>query len=94
MRILGLPILEIFKKKYSDCRGQIDAWRAEVENEKWKDTMDVKRRYPSASFLGNGRIIFNIKGNSYRLVVQVRFIGEIVLIEWIGPHSEYDKKKF
>lgn len=94
MRILGLPQLEAFKKKHADIRGPLDAWRKEVERETWHSTQDIKKRYPSADFLAENRVIFNIKGNSYRLVVKVRYQGGIVLIEWIGTHAEYDKKKF
>ena len=50
--------------------------------------------YPSASFLAENRVIFNIKGNTYRLVVKVRYQNEIVLIEWVGTHAEYDKQDF
>ncbi len=54
----------------------------------------IRDRYASASFLGGNRVIFNIKGNSYRLVVKVRFQNGIVMIEWGGTHAEYDKKNF
>jgi len=54
----------------------------------------IKNNYRTASFLENNRVIFNIKGNEYRLVVKVRYENEIVYIEWIGTHQEYDKKNF
>ncbi len=94
MRILGLPQLEVFKKKHADIRGSLGAWRKEVEQEIWHTTQDIKKRYPSADFLAENRVIFNIKGNSYRLVVKVRYQGGMVLVEWVGTHAEYDKKKF
>lgn len=94
MRILNLPRLEEYKQDHADARGQLDAWRDEVEREAWQTPQDIKRRYKSADFLADNRVIFNIKGNSYRLVVQVRYRGGIVVIEWVGTHAEYSKKKF
>ncbi|HMN13437.1 MAG TPA: type II toxin-antitoxin system HigB family toxin [Bellilinea sp.] len=94
MRLVGLPLIEEFKKKHADVRGALDAWRIEVERVTWLTTQDVKTRYPSADFLSENRVIFNIKGNSYRLVVQVRYQNGLVLVEWVGTHAEYDKKKF
>lgn len=94
MRILNLPLLETFKQDHADVRGQLDAWRDEVERNTWLTTQDIKQRYKSADFLPDNRVIFNIKGNSYRLVVQVRYRNEIVLIEWVGTHAEYSKKNF
>ncbi|MGW9064982.1 type II toxin-antitoxin system HigB family toxin [Achromobacter animicus] len=94
MQLINIPILESLKATYADARGALDAWRAEVEQAAWSSPQDIKDRYASASFLGGNRIIFNIKGNSYRLVVKVRFQNGIVMIEWGGTHAEYDKKDF
>ena len=94
MRILNLLLLEAFKQAHADVRGQLEAWRDEVEREAWQTPQDIKRRYKSADFLADNRVIFNIKGNSYRLVVQVRYRGGIVVIEWVGTHAEYSKRKF
>lgn len=94
MRIVGLPLLLQFKQSHADARGPLDAWRDEVERSVWQTSQDIKQRFSSADFLADNRVIFNIKGNRYRLVVQVRYQGGLVLIEWIGTHAEYDKKKF
>lgn len=94
MRILGLPLIEEFKKNHADVRGQLDAWRDAVERETWQTPQDIKRRYKYADFLAENRVIFNIKGSSYRLVVQVRYRVGIVVIEWVGTHAEYSKKRF
>lgn len=80
MRLIGLPMLE--------------AWRAEVEAAQWQVPQDIKNRYGSADFLADNRVIFNIKGKRYRLVVKVRHQNGIVMIEWVGTHAEYSKKKF
>ena len=94
MQLLGLIKLDVFKKTHADARGALDAWQAEVQVAQWTGPQDVKSRYPSASFLADNRVIFNIKGNTYRLVVKARYQNEIMLIEWIGTHAEYDKLKF
>ena len=94
MRILGLPILEAFKKAHASSRGPLNAWQMDVEREHWKTPQDIKRRYRSADFLADNRVIFDIKGNSYRLVVKVRYQNGLVVVEWVGTHAEYDKKKF
>lgn len=94
MQLVGLIKLDAFKQLHADLRGPLDAWQIEVENANWVSPQDIKNRYPNVSFLADDRVIFNIKGNSYRLVVKTRYQNGIVLIEWIGIHAEYDKKKF
>ena len=94
MRIVGLPILEAFQVRHASVRGALDAWRSEVERAEWKSPQDIKQRFRSADFLAGNRVIFNVKGNAYRLVVLVRYQSGLVVIEWVGTHADYDKKKF
>lgn len=94
MQLIGLLMIDAFKRKHADSRGPLDAWRLEVEKANWSGPQDVKNRYPNASFLAENRVIFNIKGNSLRLVVKVRYQNGIVVIEWVGTHAEYDKQNF
>lgn len=94
MNIVGLPLLEEGKTKFPDARGPLDAWRSEVSAATWRTPQDIKDRYRSADFLADNRVIFNIKGNSYRLVVKVRYQNGLVFVEWVGTHAEYNKKKF
>lgn len=94
MKVVGREILEEFKKKHADARGQIDAWLAEAEEAAWESPNDIKARYSSVSFVGDNRVIFNIKGNNYRLDIKVSFKPPIVLIKRIGTHAEYDKWDF
>lgn len=94
MQLVGLPKLDDFKRQHADARGPLDAWRAEVERAQWAGPQDVKNRYPSASILAENRVIFNIKGNTYRLVIKAKYQNGLVLIEWVGTHAEYDKKVF
>lgn len=69
----------------------LDAWFAEVRRATWTSTVDVKRLYASASIISADRIVFNIKGNDYRLVVSVDFEKGIVWIKWLGTHRDYDR---
>jgi mRNA interferase HigB len=69
----------------------LDAWFNEVRKAHWSATADVKRSYATASIVSADRIVFNIKGNDYRLVVAVDFEKAIVWIKWIGTHRDYDK---
>lgn len=94
MQLIGRPLLEEFKRSHADVRGQLDAWVTAVMHAKWVTPQDIKSWDARASFLAGNRVIFNVKGNSYRLVVKVRFQSGIVQIEWVGTHAEYDKKKF
>lgn len=94
MQLVGLFKLDAFKRTHADSRGQLNAWQSEVEAANWSGPQEIKDRYQSASFLADNRVIFNIKGNTYRLVVKARYQNGIVLIEWIGTHAEYDKQDF
>ena len=72
-------------------KAALDAWFDEVKKARWSGTADIKRSYATASIVSADRVVFNIKGNDYRLVVAVDFEKNIVWIEWIGTHRDYDK---
>ena len=91
MKIIGRKKLFEFKKKHSDACSQIDSWEAETKDAEWQTTKDIKRRYAHASFMANNHVVFNIKGNRYRLLVQVNYTNKVVLIKKIGTHEEYSK---
>lgn len=94
MKIIGRKILQDFKEKHADARSQIDAWEAEVNMANWNNFSDIKKRYASASLLPDlpdHHIVFNLKGNRYRLLVQVSFKNQIVLIKKVGTHDEYSR---
>ena len=69
----------------------LDAWFHEVRRAAWRDPADVKRSYGVASIVSSERVVFNIKGNDYRLVTAIDYRREIVYIKWIGAHRDYDK---
>nr|WP_301288426.1 type II toxin-antitoxin system HigB family toxin [Natronospira proteinivora] len=80
-----------FWEKHPDAAEPLKAWHSEVEHAAWKTPQDIKNRYGSASFVGNNRVVFNIGGNKYRLVVRVRYDLGIVFVRFIGTHAEYDR---
>jgi mRNA interferase HigB len=97
MRIIARRTLKKFVDGRSGHRDQralktaVDIWYDEVKKSDWSSTADVKRHYATASIITSERIVFNIKGNSYRLVVAVDFEKAIVFIKWIGTHTDYDR---
>jgi len=72
-------------------KATLDAWFAEVRRARWTSTADIKRLYASASVVTADRVVFNVKGNDYRLVVTVDFEKSIAWIKWIGTHRDYDR---
>ena len=94
MQLLNLIKFDDYKREHADVRGALDAWQLEVERSHWSGPQDVKNRYPSASILIGNKVIFNIKGNKYRVVVKAKYEKGIVLIEWVGTHAEYSKQSF
>lgn len=97
MRIIARRTLRQFMAKRAGHKDQpalkaaLDAWFAEVCKADWISTADVKRLYATSSIVSADRIVFNIKGNDYRLVVAVDFEKAIVWIKWIGTHRDYDR---
>ena len=91
MRIIAVKTLKLFWKRHNDTEQPLKAWYAEVKAANWRSPAEIKRFYRSASILGNNRVVFNIKGNSYRLVTAVNYNFKIVYIRFIGTHKEYDK---
>ena len=93
MRVIAKRTLRLFWTKHKDCEEQLKAWYKEAEEAFWNGPREIKRDYPSASFLSNNRVVFNIKGNHYRLVVRINYDCGIVWIRFVGTHKEYDKIK-
>ena len=91
MRIIAKKTLRDFWKKHSDSEQPLKAWYSETQKSKWKKPNDIKILYPSASILLDNRIVFNIKGNTYRLIIKINYEYQLVWIRFIGTHKEYDK---
>jgi mRNA interferase HigB len=77
-------------KDFKALKSSLEAWFHEVQEAEWKSPVDVKRSYGNASLVGEDRVVFNIKGNEYRLVVAIDYVRRIVFIKWIGTHKQYD----
>lgn len=90
MRVVGRDQLVACWERHTDAHKALLAWLHEAQSAVWRVPADIKRRYPSASFLPGNRVVFNIKGNRYRLVVVVVYQGETVIIRFAGTHGEYD----
>lgn len=94
MNVVSRKIINDFIKKHADSKSSLESWHSEALKANWKTSMDIKNRYVSASFLSKNYVIFNIKGNSYRLVTQIAYNIGIINIKWMGTHEEYNKKTF
>ena len=90
MRIIAKKTLREFWEQHPDAEAPLLAWYREVEQEKWDTPAKVKEKYSSASFVGGNRVVFNIRGNHYRLVVMINYPAHIVYVRFIGTHAEYD----
>lgn len=94
MKIVGRDILSGFIGAHSRqkaVKNAAEAWLLEAEKARWRKPPDIKDRYATASILKAGRVVFNIKGHDYRLVVQVNYAAGLVQIRWAGTHAEYNK---
>lgn len=91
MRIIARSTLRSFWAKHPNAEQPLKAWFDEASRTTWKSPSDIKSTYRNASIIANNRVVFNIKGNDYRLIVHVRYDINIVFIRFIGTHKEYDK---
>ena len=91
MRVVGRESLELFCQAHPDARTQADAWLCEVEEANWQTPHELKARFPNASLLGNNRVVFNLRGNRYRLLATISYKNQVLLIERVGTHEEYDQ---
>ena len=90
MRVIAKKILREFWEKHADCEQQLRAWYQEAEGSSWKTPNEIKGEYPNASFLAGNRVVFNIKGNNYRLIVRINYDYGQVWVRFIGTHAQYD----
>lgn len=90
MRIIALSTLRAFWKSHPDAETPLRAWYALASRATWKTPADIKAAYGNASFTANNRVVFNIKGNDYRMVAAVRYDKALMYVRFIGTHGEYD----
>ena len=91
MRVIAVSTLRQFWEKHPGAEQSIKSWVDEAVQAKWTQPADIKAQYRSASILKNRRVVFNIKGNDYRLIVAVAYRLSIVYVKFIGTHAEYDR---
>ncbi len=90
MRVIALKALREFWEQHADAEQALRAWYHDVKKATWKTPTDIKAIYRNASFVANNRVVFNIKGNQYRLVVVIQYQHKVVYIRFVGTHEEYD----
>jgi len=91
VRIISRKALRTFWDDHPDARQALQTWYADVKQAVWKSPADIKRVYRNASVVANNRVIFNIRGNQYRLIVAVQYQFQIVFIRFVGTHQDYDR---
>lgn len=91
MRIIAKKILREFWEKHNDAEEQLKTWHKEASKTHWKTPNDIKNEYAKSSILKNNRVVFNICGGSYRLIVKINYKRGWVFIRFIGTHADYDK---
>lgn len=91
MRVIALKTLREFWEQHADAEQALRAWHHDVKKATWRTPTDIKAIYRNASFIANNRVVFNIKGNQYRIVVAIQYQHRAVYIRFVGTHEEYDK---
>jgi len=91
MRVIKVKTLGLFWAKHPDAEGSLRAWFAEAEQSHWEKSQDIIDQYRYADILPGNRAVFNIKGNRYRLVVNIHYNTGVVYIRFVGTHAEYDR---
>jgi mRNA interferase HigB len=90
MRVIAVSTLRAFWARFPDAEQPLKAWYEEAKSAAWTQPAEIKAQYRSASVLKNRRVVFNIKGNEYRLIVAIAYKLQIVYVEFVGTHKEYD----
>lgn len=93
MRVIAKKVLRDFWEIHDDCEQQLKSWFQEASIAHWKNPNEIKLDFPSASILNDNRVVFNIKGNHYRLIVKLNYDYQMIWIRFIGTHAAYDKIK-
>ena len=91
VRVIAKRTLKECWEKHPDCEQQLKSWYQEASYAEWKSPNEIKLDYPSASILNDHRVVFNIKGNHYRLITKINYDYQVIWIRFIGTHSEYEK---
>ena len=90
MRVIAVSTLRAFWERHPDAEQPLKAWYEEATSSTWTQPADINAQYRSATVLKNGRVVFNIKDNDYRLIVAIAYKLQIVYVKFVGTHKEYD----
>jgi mRNA interferase HigB len=90
MRVVAVSTLRAFWERFPDAEQPLKAWYEEAKSAAWTQPAEIKAQYRNASVLKNRRVVFNIKGNDYRLIMAVAYRLQIVYVKFVGTHKEYD----
>ncbi|MGE4456929.1 MAG: type II toxin-antitoxin system HigB family toxin [Arcobacteraceae bacterium] len=93
MRVISKKTLKDFYElsMYKDAKESLEAWHKEAVKANWQNPNDIKQHYRHASIVGNNRVVFNIHGNKYRLIVKINYHAQVAYIRFVGTHEQYDK---
>ncbi len=93
MRIIAFRTLKEFfeRPEFADSEVSLRAWYHDAKTAEWENSHDLKQQYKNASIIGESRVVFNIKGNKYRLLVAIDYEFQVIFIRFIGTHKQYDK---
>jgi mRNA interferase HigB len=90
MMVISRKQLREFWERHPDSKDTLESWYADIKQANWKNPSDIKTIYRNASFIADNRVIFNVKGNKYHLIVKVQYKFQIVYIRFVGTHEDYD----
>ena len=90
MRVIAKRTLRQFWEQYPDAQGPLEAWHSETVKARWKNPQQIKEQFGSASILKGGRVVFNIGGNKYRLVLAMDYRRQACYVKFVGTHRQYD----
>ena len=93
MRVVAKKALVEFYTEHSDAKTALEEWYEKTQKAEWETFADVRQMFNSADTIGNNRVVFNIKGNNYRIVALILFKIKMVYIRFVGTHQEYDRIK-
>lgn len=91
MRVISKKPLREFWEKHTDAKAALQAWYEDALRAEWRTPGDIKDSYGTASIIGDNRVVFNIKGNDYRLVVKLHYDRGVAYVRFVGTHREYDR---
>ena len=91
MHVIALRALRLFWEKHPDAENPLRAWHLLVTETRWENVAEIQAQFPKVSVLNDRRVVFNIGGNKYRMVVKVKYTSKKVFVRFIGTHAEYDR---